>query len=78
MNNSSIVDNNINLHGYNKNWRYGTDGGSFVIHNSKFLSKINKQILLSKITDASGKKIHKNLENFTTNKNVFITKNNLK
>ncbi len=75
---SSFFNNNINLHGYSKNWRYGTKGGKFVINNSNFQSHNSKLILLSKILNAEGKKVHDNLDDFTTTKNLFISKNNSK
>tara|TARA_B100001057_G_scaffold446114_1_gene484385 strand:+ start:16784 stop:19561 length:2778 start_codon:yes stop_codon:yes gene_type:complete len=78
MTNSSLINNNISLHGYNKNWRYGKEGGNFDIENSKFISNTNKSILLSNIINANDEKIHKDVEDFSTNKNVFISKNNSK
>ena len=73
-----MINNNISLHGYNKNWRYGKEGGNFDIENSKFISNTNKSILLSNIINANDEKIHKDVEDFSTNKNVFISKNNSK
>ena len=71
---TQFINNNIDLHGYNKNWRYGNRGGIFEIQNSNFISNKSKQILLSEIKNAEGKKVHKNIDDFISKKNVFISK----
>ncbi len=78
MRDSILSDNIINLHGYNKNWRYGKFGGDFNIINTKFVSNKLKEVLVSKIKNAEGEQVHKNLNDFKTNKNVFISKNKSK
>ncbi len=77
INNSLFTDNTIHFHGYNKNWRYGKKGGDIVSFSTDFINNKNRLVNIEKIRNANGKKIHKK-NNFNTNKNVFISKNNSK